>query len=556
MFGQLDNLISGLLDRGYEEAARQTLNRIGASLSSGRVAARLAEMDEEVLRLVLEGERLTPDNPVMVALLGDLERELRRGAAMIDAASGEIVAQGVQSAGQITRELALPGMGDEALARLGMRWNTPDPEAVNALVDLTGTFEWDDALAGFPGQILETVNNQALRGMVEGWSPVKTAREIRRVATGLAPHQANNIMRTLQLQSYRRATAIHQQANSDILESIIRVAVLDSRTCLACIALHGEELPVGTVVMDHHQGRCTSIGRVRGRERSIPTGEEWLDSLTDAEMEGLLAFQRSPGALEAIRSGKADLQDFVQRYDDAVFGDMVRQGGIRAAMENKTARRAARRVSAGDVLTGEGMRADDPAAFEDITTREELTEYVMGGGIRADYMWSTVARRKSRMGAVTLHPALTGFDDDGMVAIDKDALYDFIKDYVVMSRSSEESRWGLVSMAQSLLEEEYGIKVDREQAERVINDDEARRADAILKMAQVARLRLTAPQRRRLERAQEGGHLDMIFEEVGEDGTAINAMKRAAKNRSGIRRGSAEHLRLRDDFFRNTGRYD
>ena len=551
MFNQLDNLISGLLDRGYEEAARQTLNRLGASLSSGRVAARLAEMDEEALRLLLADEKLMPDNAVLVALTADLERELRRGAAMIDAAAGEIQGQGTAAAGQITRELALPGLDDKALARLGVGWNVPDPEAVNELIGITGSFEWDDEMARFPGMILETVNNQAVRGMIEGWGPQKTARELRRVAEGLAPHQANNIMRTLQLQSYRRATAIHQKANEDILTGIIRVAVLDSRTCLACIALHGEELPVGAVVADHHQGRCTSIGVVRGRERTVATGAEWLEGMTDEELEGMAAFQRSPGALEALRSGKANIQDFVQRYDDPVFGEMVRQGGIARALENKVARRAARRVSAGEVLTGEGMKADDPAAFEDIATKQELTDYLFEGGLRADYMWAVRVRNERD----EFDDAL-GIGADGLVTVDKDVLYEYIKDYVKESRSIEESRYHLANSMQWVLKNEAGIEVSVEEADRVINADEGRRAEALLKLAQVSKLRLTLPQRARLERAVNGEYLDMRFEEVGELGTIVNAMRRAGANLSGIRKDSAEYRSLRENFDRNTGRYD
>jgi hypothetical protein len=56
------DLITGLLDGGYEQATRQVLDAIAASLRSGRVGRRLDELDAEALRLALAGERLTPDN--------------------------------------------------------------------------------------------------------------------------------------------------------------------------------------------------------------------------------------------------------------------------------------------------------------------------------------------------------------------------------------------------------------------------------------------------------------------------------------------------------------
>ncbi|MEM6280580.1 MAG: hypothetical protein AAF787_00185 [Chloroflexota bacterium] len=540
----LNRLVDDLLDRGYDTATRTLIDALSRSVSGGRVARRLGELDNEVVRLTLEGERLQPDNPVLVALLGDLESELREAATAMRRQSSDLQARAAVASERLTRELALPGLSNAQLVSIGIQWNTPDAEAVNALIGYVGSFQWDAELARFPGLIVGTVRNQAIRGIVSGWSPERAAREIRRVTQGLAPAQANNLMRTLYLQSYRRGAAIHQQANADILEGQIRVGVLDNRTCLACIALHGTRLPVGEVVVDHHQGRCTSIPIVRGRRRNIQTGEQWFNNLSPAEKQNMAAFRRSPGKLEALNSGRATLQDFVVRYEDSVFGEMVREGSLRNALGGASPprRRGPRGGnSPGQIVTGEGYRADDRNAFNGINDRASLTAFVLDDGLRAADMWRTGA---------------LGFGADGEVSIDNAVLREYVKRYVRESRSSYESRDALRTIMQSYLQDSYDISLSLEEADGVINADEARRAEALLKLAEVSGLRLTDAQQRRLNRARSGEYLDMTFEEVGEAGTFLNEMARARDRRSGVRRDSAEYRRMKDDFDRQMGRGD
>jgi hypothetical protein len=78
---RIGDLTRQLLDRGYEQATRQTLNAIGSSVGTGIIRQRLGELDAEVARLVAAGERLNPTNPVLRALLADLDTELTRMAA-------------------------------------------------------------------------------------------------------------------------------------------------------------------------------------------------------------------------------------------------------------------------------------------------------------------------------------------------------------------------------------------------------------------------------------------------------------------------------------------
>ena len=323
---RLTDLIRRLLDRGYTRATDQVIRAIVRDATTGIIAQRLAELDEEARRLAALNRALLPSNPVVRALLTDLEDTLRNDARRIADAAEDLQRIGVQAAADLTRRLALPNVPDDQLRTvLGVSWNTPSEEAVGSAVNYTSMGTWGDELRNYGPTVQTTVRNQAVRGIAEGWGPVRTAREIRRTAQSLPAHQANNLMRTLQLQSYRTGSAVNMAANSDILDGHMRIAALDDRCCMACIALHGTVLPVGERVDDHHQGRCTTIPLVTGRSRRIQTGPEWFESLPP-ERQLIIA---GPGKLDALNRGDIRWQDLPAAYDDPTFGRMIREAALR-----------------------------------------------------------------------------------------------------------------------------------------------------------------------------------------------------------------------------------
>lgn len=325
---KISDLVARLLDRGYEATTEAVIGAVVRSTNSGLIAQRLDELEQEARRLREAGERLTPFNPVLRALTADLEMALRQDAQAINQASGGVQQAGAEAAGILTRQSALPGFTDRDLALMRIVWNTPDPEAVARLVNYANSPAWALEIDRYAPGALEVVNGAALRGFIDGWGPLRIAQEVRRLSEGFPAASANNLLRTLQLQSYRGATAIHQQANAGILVEQIRIAALDDRTCLCCIGLHGTRLPVGEPVEDHHQGRCTSIAVVRGFPRDAQTGEDWFASLP-AERQRRIA---GPGAFEALKRGDARLSDFVQPYTDPVFGEMIREASLKRAL--------------------------------------------------------------------------------------------------------------------------------------------------------------------------------------------------------------------------------
>jgi hypothetical protein len=341
--GTVQDLVNGLLDRGYNSTVQPVLNAVARSTNSGLIAQRLNELDAEVARLMDAGEKLTPDNPVLRALLADLEDTMAVNGRIVDSAAQPLQQTAVDAAAKIQRQLALPGMTNAQLTQIGIKWNVPDPEAVMRLVGYSQSPEWAATLAKYGDDIVGIVNNQAIRGIAYGWSPLRTAREIRHITELLPAHQANTLMRTLQLTSYRDSTAASQNANVAIIADVIRIAALDGRTCLSCVALHGTVIWSGERnagdpvprVDDHQNGRCTSVVRVVGRPLNVQTGVDWFNGLPPERQQQQGGFANSPGKWEAFQSGEVTLNDFVHAYKDDTFGDMLREASLADARKGK-----------------------------------------------------------------------------------------------------------------------------------------------------------------------------------------------------------------------------
>ena len=341
--GTIQDLINGLLDRGYTREVQPVLNAVARSVNSGLIQTRLDQLDKEVQRLIDAGEKLTPDNPVMRALLADLDDTMKVNARVVDGAAEAVQQTGINAASTIQRQLALPGITDQQLARLGVTWNKPDPAAVAQLVRYSQSDNWANLLAQYGQGIVDTVNNQAIRGIASGWSPLRTARNIRDITENLPASQANTLMRTLQLTSYRDGTAIQQTANQDIASQVIRIAALDARTCLSCIALHGtviwdSETDAGQPVPrvdDHWNGRCTSVVQVKGRPLNVQTGVDWFNNLSTERQQQQASFADSPGKWQAFQNGDVTLQDFVHQHQDDTFGQMVTEATLSGALKGK-----------------------------------------------------------------------------------------------------------------------------------------------------------------------------------------------------------------------------
>lgn len=330
----VQELIRRLLDGGYNQTAGRVVEAIIRNSNNPLIQQRISELEREAERLAQIGERMQPDNAVLRATLVDLENILRQNSQAINGISTSLIERSNRAAAELSRRLALRGITDAQSEALGIRWNVPDPEAVAALIDFSSSPAWARELQKYGSGIVNDIRQIAIRGIVNGWNPRKAALEIVNAIGSFPRYRAETLMRTLQLQSYRRATTANYLANADILEYRIRIAVLDRRTCMSCVALHGRQLRLDEEVADHHNGRCTSIPKVRGLDRNVRSGADWFASLSQSDQQEQMGY----AAWAAWNAGDVQLNDFVHRYDDDVFGPMVRESSLKDMLGDAASR--------------------------------------------------------------------------------------------------------------------------------------------------------------------------------------------------------------------------
>lgn len=327
-------LVDNLLERGHFEAVGSTLDAIGVGADRGRMAASLNALQMEAQRLSQAGLPLSPDNPVFRVFQADLDDFLRSTVVLIDGSAETLQAVGVQNAATLTRQLALGSISDEALRLVGVTWNQPDPDALVSLIRYVDSPEWEASLSRYQGYINGIVEQHFIRDFAMGVNPMRTVDDLVMLMRGrgdkppLTVSAAESLTRTLINTAYRDSTALHQVANADIIDYVIRIAALDHRTCLSCIALHGTRLEVGERVDDHRRGRCTSIAVIKGRPRSVESGESWLNSRPEADQEVIMG-----GAnYRAYKDGAVQLQEFVHKGTDPIFGDIVQEQSLKGIL--------------------------------------------------------------------------------------------------------------------------------------------------------------------------------------------------------------------------------
>jgi hypothetical protein len=265
------------------------------------------------------------DDPAFKRVMRRVGALLRGQESAYDKTAEQAANVSIDVAGRLTKILS-----GATSASLAAEWNVPSIDAVRGAI---GYLHDRDALGetvsavwkGIVQDAKNRIQGRVLADLAAGKNALTAARTLRRELPGLTAAAANNALRTLYLESYRSATAIHQSANADMLSHVVRIGTLDSRICMACLALHGTRMEVGERVESHHQCRCTSIAVVKGVARRIETGEDYFGRLPEVDQRRLMG----KGAWELWQRGEVQLADFVETYDSAVYGKMIRQATLK-----------------------------------------------------------------------------------------------------------------------------------------------------------------------------------------------------------------------------------
>lgn len=313
------------------------------------IADRLADLDLTALALLeehyheissrIEAELASmPSGTPQQARLSALRAELGRilNAWGIDAATIVELAQdrALVLVGTEAQQLSLAALG---AAPLGARLPSllVPAEALNSLIGFVGNGpplrEYFDQMAD---SLAEAVMAAYLDGVARGIGPRQIGASVRRV-TGEPLHRAQAMARTATINAYREAQRRIFQTNSDVVTGWTWSATLDARTCVVCWAMHGTVHVVSERLESHWNCRCAMIPRTKtwrelgfggdSEPADLEPGPAQFARLTPAAQRAILG----PGKLAEYAAGRASLPDFVQLYQDSMWGTMRAEKALR-----------------------------------------------------------------------------------------------------------------------------------------------------------------------------------------------------------------------------------
>lgn len=207
-------------------------------------------------------------------------------------------------------------------AELIAGFNRLDPVAINAIVART-TRRVTALSRPIPAYVDTVIRSTLVRGVIVGDNPVRAARIMRqRIGSGFDLGRVRSLVisRTEMLDAHRAGSLAVDKANRSVTAKWQWVANLDSRTCIACVVMHGQEFPVTTEgPLGHQQCRCTRVPVLKSWDDLgfdleeppdlLPDGKAWFDSLPESEQLAIAGRAR----LDAYRNGTAGWDDLASR---------------------------------------------------------------------------------------------------------------------------------------------------------------------------------------------------------------------------------------------------
>jgi len=209
---------------------------------------------------------------------------------------------------------------------IGIAFRKLWPEAIEAMIGtLLDGSPLMDLIRAAVGEAADDFAEALVTGLVKGLNPRELARIIRS-EFGMGLTRALRIARTEQLRAYRTAT-LQSYQDSNVVTGWERHAVLDERTCIACIELDGKRYKLDEPMDDHVNGRCVMLPvtltyREMGLDVDEPDfsrelGRDWFARQDEGTQRGVLG----NGMYDAWQEGLFGLSDVPQLRVDPVWGN-------------------------------------------------------------------------------------------------------------------------------------------------------------------------------------------------------------------------------------------
>lgn len=176
---------------------------------------------------------------------------------------------------------------------------------------------------------LDGIVKALLEGSARGLGIKQIAEDMaKRMGMGL--DRITTIARTEQLRAWRIATQRQYQESGVVLWHE-RLCARDARTCMSCLMLDGEKIPIDQVLDDHPRGRCTSIPIVKGAPPIIrEMGQDWFMHQSPTLQKEMLG----TGMYDLWKKRGFDLRTIATKRHNNIWGDSPRVKTIKEVFES------------------------------------------------------------------------------------------------------------------------------------------------------------------------------------------------------------------------------
>lgn len=282
-----------------------------------QLESRLAALEADIAARLAAGETFSPSWLFRQARYQELITQVRVLMTQYGQSTGVVLTAAQQAAMRDAlryagAQLAPISGGSGELLQVVAGWaSIPDSSIQHLVGALQASTPLGQTLASYGPDAVQAVNRALTQGMALGLGAQEIGRDVA-MALSITRARAETLVRTEVMRASRTATiAAYQQ--SGVVVGWRWSASLSSRTCPACISLHGQVFSLDTPMQSHVACRC-SASPVLGKGRDAPwqSGEDWLLAQPDSVLASVLHHSGGVEAAQAIRSGEVQLSDFVR----------------------------------------------------------------------------------------------------------------------------------------------------------------------------------------------------------------------------------------------------